>query len=87
MVISVVAFVLIMVLATLFSPILLVLGIVWICRGGRYRSDRDRQSQEAALMQKIHQGLGTMERRIEALETILLDKARQDEPFESARSR
>jgi len=47
-------------------------------RGGK--SSRDGfSSEETRLIQEIHRGLGDMEKRIEALETILLDRVRHEE--------
>lgn len=42
-------------------------------RGGQGQMAED----EARTMQEIYQGLGRMEQRIEALETILMDRERQ----------
>lgn len=42
-------------------------------QGGTRRED---QAQETQLMQELHQGLSRMEQRIEALETLLLDRTR-----------
>ena len=60
------------------TPITIVLGIVRIRAGGRRRppaADRD----EARVMQEIHHGLTKMEQRIDALETILLERERRAE--------
>lgn len=39
---------------------------------------RRRQTEEARMMQEIHQGLSKMEERVEALETILMDRHGKD---------
>lgn len=49
-------------------------AIVRIIRGPRARAEDRDQQEEARLMQELHQGLTRMEQRIEALETILLEK-------------
>jgi phage shock protein B len=36
------------------------------------------QAEEARLMQELYQGLSRMEERVEALETLLLDRKRKD---------
>ena len=36
------------------------------------------QSEEAMIIQEIYQGLNKMEKRIESLETILMDNQRKD---------
>lgn len=38
------------------------------------RSGNDSTAQEAQMIQEIYQGMSRLEERIEALETILLDK-------------
>ncbi|MEW5912062.1 MAG: hypothetical protein AB1814_05875 [Thermodesulfobacteriota bacterium] len=49
-------------------------AIVRIIKGPRARAEDSDQQEEARLMQELHQGLSRMEQRIEALETILLEK-------------
>jgi len=46
---------------------------------GRGRRSRGSDEEEARMMQEIHGGLENMEKRVEALETILLDRERKDE--------
>ncbi len=63
-------------------PLAAVLGvtivlIIKVLKGGR--SGRGLDDDEARVMQEIHQGLERMERRVEALETLLLDRERKDE--------
>ena len=45
-----------------------------ILRGGVSRGDQRRAAEETRLVQEIYQGLGRMEDRVEALETILLER-------------
>ncbi len=40
---------------------------------------KSRQAEEARLMQELYHGLTTMEQRIEALETILLEEKRKED--------
>jgi phage shock protein B len=42
------------------------------------RFNPHQREEETRLIQEIHQGLSKMEKRIEALETILLDPERKD---------
>lgn len=52
----------------------LVLGALRIIRGGSRRAGDD---DETATIQALHAGLARMEQRIEALETLLLDRDRK----------
>ena len=55
-------------------------AIVKIIKGKTARQDEAQNTEEAKTIQEIHQGLTRMEKRIEALETILLEKeARKEE--------
>lgn len=55
--------------------------IVWrVLRGQSFRRSRQAQAEEARLIQEIHQGLSEMDQRVEALETILLERARPECP-------
>jgi phage shock protein B len=42
--------------------------------GGVSRESRDRQAEEARMIQEIYNGLTKMEHRVESLETILMDR-------------
>jgi phage shock protein B len=57
------------------GAILLVVFLASKCGGGQQRETRMR---EAHTMQNLHQGFARLEERIEAMETILLDRARQN---------
>ena len=46
--------------------------------GGLSRKNRQQQVDEAEMIQEIYNGLSSMEARIDALETILMDRAGKD---------
>jgi len=46
-----------------------------LLRGGGSRKD---QAEDSKIIQEIYQGLSRMEERVEALETILLDRKKKD---------
>ena len=48
-------------------------------RGGTSRKD---QAEDSKIIQEIYQGLARMEQRVEALETILLDREKGDRQHE-----
>jgi phage shock protein B len=50
-----------------------------LLRGGTSRKD---QAEDAKIIQEIYQGLARMEQRVEALETILLDRDKGDRQHE-----
>ena len=50
-----------------------------LLRGGTSRKD---QAEDSRIIQEIYQGLGRMEQRVEALETILLDREKGDRQHE-----
>ena len=58
-------------LAIIGSTILMGLKII---RGGVSRKSRKLQSDETRMIQEIYQGLSRMEKRVESLETIILDR-------------
>jgi len=47
-----------------------------ILKGDTSQQSKQRQAEETKLIQEIYQGLLRMEERVEALETILLDRER-----------
>jgi phage shock protein B len=63
---------LIMVLAGI-AAIVVAAGVRWFRGAG----DRASQADDARTIQEIYQGLSRLEKRIEALETILLDRKRK----------
>ncbi len=46
--------------------------------GGLSKKDREQQINEADMIQEIYSGLSKMETRIDALETILMDRQGKD---------
>jgi len=65
----------VLVLAIIGSTILMAIKIL---KGGLSRKGQKVQTQEARMIQEIYQGLSRMEARVEALETIMLDRERKD---------
>jgi phage shock protein B len=72
----------VLIVAIVFASIVLALAIIpgaillaiKFFRGGQSAGD---QAEEAKMIQKIYQGLSHMEQRVEALETILLDREKR----------
>jgi phage shock protein B len=72
----------VLIVAIVFASIVLALAIIpgaillaiKFFRGGQSAGD---QAEEAKMIQKIYQSLSHMEQRVEALETILLDREKQ----------
>jgi phage shock protein B len=62
---------LILALAVIGSTILMGLKII---RGGAISKGQKIETDETKMIQEIYQGLSDMEERLEALETILLDR-------------
>jgi hypothetical protein len=65
-----------MMLAIVGSTILMAIKIL---KGGVSRDEQKKQSEEARIIQEIYQGLSKMEERMDALETIILDRDRKDQ--------
>ena len=69
-----------------FTGIVLALAIIGgtilmairIIKGGISRKDREWSSKEAQMVQEVYQGLNNLEERLEALETILLDREKRE---------
>lgn len=57
-------------------PVTIIVAIR-LFKGGLSRADRKKQAEEARMIQEIYQGLSRMEERVEALETILLDREKE----------
>lgn len=51
-----------------------ILMTIRLRQGGLSRKDREAQMNEAEMIQEIYNGLSKMEKRIDALETILMDR-------------
>lgn len=65
-------------------PIIVVAGFffIWalkIVKGDAGEKNERQKAEETRLIQELHQGLTRMEKRIEALETILLDSGKDNE--------
>jgi phage shock protein B len=69
-------------LVVLAGVVGLLVFVIRIWQGPASPRSRHSRSEETRLIQEIHQGLSRMEKRVEALETILLDPQRRedDEP-------
>ena len=65
----------VLVVAIIGSTLLMAIKIL---KGGLSRKGQRVQSEEARMIQEIYQGLSRMEARVEALETIILDRERKD---------
>ena len=74
------------ILAIIFGGTVLALAIIGstilmaikILKGGLSRKGQRLQAEEARMIQEMYQGLSRMEERVEALETIILDRERKD---------
>lgn len=60
----------------LLSVFAFIFGLVWLFRGRKGRVSRD---EETRLAQEMHQTLERMERRVEALETLLMERERRND--------
>jgi len=73
-------------LSIIFGGSVLILAIVGstilmgikIFKGGVSKKGRQDQIDEAKMIQEIYKGLSLMEARVDALETILLERERKD---------
>jgi phage shock protein B len=69
-----------------FSGIVLCLAIIGatillgikIAKGGISRKSQQSRTEDAKMVQEMYQSVARMEARVEALETILLEKERKD---------
>lgn len=62
-------------LAIVGSTILMAIRLL---KAGDSRKGRKFQAEETRMIQEIYQGISRMEQRVEALETIMLDRTRKD---------
>ena len=67
----------ILALAIIGSTILMAIKIL---KGGLSQKRQQLQADEAKMIQEIYQGLSRMEGRVEALETIILDREGKETP-------
>ena len=58
----------------------LVLAALKILKGNSRHRTGPESAEETRMIQEIYNGLGKLEARIEALETLILDSERKDEP-------
>ena len=68
-------------LIVLAIPALMLLGLIFLFASRRKSSGRDSGDEtegERRLVQRIHADLGEMEKRIESLETILIEQSRKE---------
>jgi len=56
-----------------------ILAAIKTRHGGISRQSRKNEAEEAKMMQEIFRGLSRMEKRVEALETILMDRKEKGE--------
>ena len=64
-----------LILAIISSTILIAIKIL---KGGLSRKGQKIQTDEARMIQEIYQGISKMEQRVEALETLILDRDRKE---------
>lgn len=62
-------------LAIVCGAIILVIRMV---KGGLSPDERQAKNEEARMIQEIYQGLSSMEQRVDALETILMEHGRKE---------
>lgn len=71
-----------LILATIFGGIsLIIVAFFWGIRslkGGGRGASKQQLEEETRIIQELYQGLTKMEERIEALETILLEKRKNE---------
>lgn len=53
-----------------------ILGFIKILKSGGSRKDRQLDTEETRLFQELQRGFQKMEQRVEALETLILDRER-----------
>jgi phage shock protein B len=68
-------------LAVICGTILVAIRII---KGDGLRRGQKQEADEAKMIQEIYQGLSLMEQRLEALETILLDQAKEGQEHEKS---
>jgi len=68
----------ILVFIVIALPLIIIAGTILLglkmIRGGSSTKDRKAQADETRIIQEIYQGLSRMEERVEALETILIER-------------
>jgi phage shock protein B len=56
----------------------ILIGIIKTLKGSSGKRGSEQQSEQARIIQELYQSLRSMEKRVDSLETILLDKHRKD---------
>jgi len=77
----------VMIMAIIFGGAILALAIIGstivmivkVLKGGLSPKNQRFQAEEAKMIQEMYQGLSRMEQRVEALETIILDRERKEQ--------
>lgn len=77
----------VLILAIIFGGTILALAVIGgtilmgikIIKGGFSRQSQQSHAEEARMIQEIYQGLSRMEERVEALETIILERTRKED--------
>jgi phage shock protein B len=64
----------------LLVPFLLLLLLIRVVFGGSSGRQSQTSAEETRMIQEIHHELLEMEKRVEALETILMDRVKQEDP-------
>ncbi|MBN2311871.1 MAG: hypothetical protein JXR94_23025 [Candidatus Hydrogenedentes bacterium] len=64
-------------IVVIFGAMILAVGA--LLRGSRRHGGPELRAEETRTIQEIHSGLARMEERVEALETLLLDRERKAE--------
>lgn len=67
--------ILIFVLLVVAGPFIFILVLVKMVAGNSKGNGKRMTAEETRAMQEIHRGLERMEKRVEALETIILDRS------------
>ena len=58
---------------------LLIIGIIKVAKtGGLSKKEKQTRTDETQMIQDIYHGLSKMEERVEALETILIERQKED---------
>jgi len=58
---------------------LIIIGIIKVAKtGGLSKKEKQAQTEETKMIQDIYYGLSKMEERLDALETILIERQRKD---------
>ena len=58
-------------------PGIVIIKILKTLRGDYYAQNSEKRAEEVRLMQELNQSLSRMEQRVEALETIVLDREKR----------